>query len=485
MENWKKLGNLSPEQIKRMQSKKFKFAIKHLVPYSPFYQEFFKKHNLSFGDFNSIDDIKKLPIISKNDIVPTDENPAKSKEFILQPDEKLIKKYAPKSMLIKIAGKKIIGMDVKDDLLTEFKPVHIHMTTGRSANQIPFLYTLYDLENLKESGKRIFTNIGASTDDIAINCFPFAPHLAFWLGFHGTTYSKVMALQTGGGKMMGTGKIINVMDKMNATIFIAIPGYAYHLIRQAANEGADLSSLKHLVFGGERVSPALRKKVKSLLKECGAENVNILATYALTEAKTAWVQCHEESGYHLYPDFEYIELIDENNQPVKEGEKGEIVYTALDWRGSMVMRYQTADVCQSLITSTPCPHCGRTVPRLHFDIERRTELKELSITKVKGELINLNVFYQVIHEIDEIDEWQVEIKKKNDDPFELDELYIHIAVKKGVDPSDVEPKLEERILDNANIRPIIINHDLDTLIEMLGMEKELKEKRIIDSRPKK
>jgi len=484
MENWQKFSCLDKEKIRKIQSKKFVFAIRHLLPYSPFYQDFFKKHNLSFGDFKSIDDIIKLPIISKHDILPTDEDPAKPKKFILQPDEEKIKKYALKSQLLKILGKKIIGTNYKKDILTEFKPIHIHFTTGRSSNQIPFLYTQRDMNNLKETGYRLFTNIGASTDDIVINAFPFAPHLAFWQGFSACTQSQVLSLQTGGGKVMGTAKIIGAIEKMKATIFIAIPGYAYHLIRKAAEQKADFSSLKRIVFGGERVCPGLRKKVKMLLKECGAKDVNFFATYALTEGKTAWVQCHEESGYHLYPDIEYVELVDKNDKPVKEGEKGEVVYTALDWRGSFVMRYRTADICESLLYSEPCKFCGRTVPRLHYDIERQSEYKDLNISKVKGELINLNIFHKVIHEIEEIDEWQVEIKKKNNDPFELDEVFIHLALKKGIDPANVEPKLEELILEHANIRPTIVNYPLPKLLEMLGMEKELKEKRIVDNREK-
>lgn len=102
--------------------------------------------------------------------------------------------------------------------------------------------------------------------------------------------------------------------------------------------------------------------------------MTIFSTYAFTEAKTAWVQCAENSGYHLYPDLEYIELVNENGEPIKEGEKGEVVYTSLDWRGSTVIRYRTGDICEG-IEYSPCPHCQRTMPRLKPGIERKSEFK--------------------------------------------------------------------------------------------------------------
>ena len=44
----------------------------------------------------------------------------------------------------------------------------------------------------------------------------------------------------------------------------------------------------------------------------------------------------------------------------------------------------------------------------------------------------MNAFFEILN-IKEIEEWQVEIKKKNNDPYELDELIVYIAPKKNID----------------------------------------------------
>lgn len=217
-----------------------------------------------------------------------------------------------------------------------------------------------------------------------------------------------------------------------------------------------------------------------MLTSLGSKNPEIFATYAFTEGKIVWAECKENSGYHLYPDMEFIEIIDKNGENVGENEKGEIVYTALDFRGTVVLRYKTGDI--GSITNEKCV-CGRTIPRLSSEIERSSEIKEFNLTKVKGTLVNLNAFFEILN-IKEIEEWQVEIKKKNNDPYELDELVVYIAPKKNIDFIKLKSKLKNLLKEKLEITPEIIKIDLNKLLNKLGMETELKEKRIVDNRTK-
>ena len=406
------------------------------------------------------------------DLLPTEKDPEKPKKFILQPDKNSIKKFYPKDKLINQA----VRGRLQDSLEREFRPIHIHFTTGLSTAQIPFLYSLYDLRNLGETGSRIFKVAGLKSEDVLLNAFPYAPHLAFWQVQKGAEAANIRALHTGGGKIMGTEKIITALLKMKPTLLVIMPGYGYHLIRTAIDQGVDLTFIKYIIFGGERVSPGLREKVKVWIPD-----VKILSTYGMTESKTAWVQCNEESGYHLYPDLEFIELLDTSGNRVKEGESGEVTYTALDWRGSVVVRYRTGDICNG-ISYDPCKYCGRTVPQLHYDIQRKSDFKELQLTKVKGELVNLNAFYPLMHGIKDVVEWQVEIRKRDDDQYEVDELHINIACRHGEDCDRCSVVVERKVTEQVGVAPRVNVHTKEVLLDKLGMEKEIKEKRIVDKR---
>lgn len=466
-----------------MQNHQLRNMMRHHIPFSPYYRELLAKHKIEFEDIETTDDLIRIPFTHKADIAPTEDNQGRPKQFILQPDEKLIKKYAAKSQLLKIAMEKIAGMDVQRKLEWEYKPIHLHFTTGRTALPTPFAYSAYDLENLKEAGARMLNVVGASRDLVAINGFPYAPHLAFWQAYNAFIHVGMTSFQTGGGKITGTKKIIDAIERMKAGLIVFIPGYAYHLLRIAAEEKRDFSSVQYLMTGGERLSDGFRQKIKELLTQMGAKEPRVLATYALTEGKAAWIQCDEKSGFHTYPDLEFFEVVDKDGNRVKEGEPGELIFTALDWRGSVVLRYKTGDMVQG-IEYHGCPFCGRTVPLIRPDIQRSSEIKEFHLTKVKGELINLNNFYTAIGSEKEIKEWQVEIRKKNNDPFEIDEIIVYLALEPGVDFDRFRIHLEKKIRDEIFVQPTIMQSDLATLLDRLGMETELKEKRIIDTRPK-
>lgn len=480
MRTWRQLSRAPQSRIAQLQLGLIRHASRYLWPFQPFLQ----RHSATqrYFSIRSWEEFRRLPFTSKLDLLPTDDNPKKPRDFILQPNQELIRKHWSKRKLIALALKKLMRQDVVSSLEREFKPIHIHFTTGRSTSQIPFLYTFHDIETLRLTGQRIFETIGATKDDIVVNAFPFAPHLAFWLAYNTTINSNVLTLHTGGGKLLGTEKIMNAVESLQATVLIIMPGYGYHLLREAVEQKRDFSSLRIVVFGGERVSPGLRRKIKGLLARLGAKNVRVLATYALTEAKTAWVQCHEESGYHLYPDLELIELVDRDGNVVEEGKPGEIVYTSLGWRGSVVTRYRTGDHCKSLVVSAPCKYCGRTVPQLHQSIERRSDMMELHLTKVKGELVNLNTLHAIMHEIPAVEEWQTEVKKKNNDPYEVDELVVTVAFKDKKNHDADVAQLQQLIKRDMALSAIVEVQPLHEVVQRLGLETELKERRIIDRR---
>jgi phenylacetate-coenzyme A ligase PaaK-like adenylate-forming protein len=170
---------------------------------------------------------------------------------------------------------------------------------------------------------------------------------------------------------------------------------------------------------------------------------------------------------------------------VPDGADGEVVYTGIGGHGTCVLRYRTGDVAIGGMTWAPCPHCGRTLPRLSSELRRSSEQHALSLTKIKGTLVDLAEIGSVLSSMPEIEEWQVVISKKNDDPLELDELEVRIAAKNGVSRDVLTAKVKREFASAAEVAPNRVTlMPLDELLVSLGMETELKEKRFVDKRPK-
>ena len=327
--------------------------------------------------------------------------------------------------------------------------------------------------------------------DKVVNMFPYAPHLAFWQVVFGGLESSILIMSTGGGKVMGTDGNISALLKMKPSVVLGVPSYVYHVLREAKERNCKIDFIKKVVLGAARLGEGFKEKVADLLKSMGAEDVSVFGTYGFTESRCAWAECPTSidaaSGYHLYPDKEIFEIIDPKTGDVKgEGEDGELVYTSIDARGSVVLRYRTGDFVKGGITTEPCPHCQRQVPRISSDITRLSDVKDFQLSKIKGVLVDLNHFTSVLDEMKTIDEWQIELCKKNNDPFEVDQIVVYLCPTSDCDREQVEKEIRKKMLLATEVAPNEVH--FVTLQEMVGrleLEVANKAKRIIDTRPKK
>jgi len=188
------------------------------------------------------------------------------------------------------------------------------------------------------------------------------------------------------------------------------------VIREAHEQGRKWPQVSKIVLGGEKSPQGIRRKMVTLLQEMGAGDVRVCGTYGFTEARLAWGECptppEEYSGYHLFPELGVFEVIDPETGEVQgEGQPGELVYTPLDARGTVVLRYRTGDYVDGGVTWEPCPYCGRTVPRIVGKIGRESNTKELQLAKLKGTLVNFDTIQQILDDTTEVGEWQLEIRK--------------------------------------------------------------------------
>ena len=493
MISWQRLQRMPRAEQRALQGHLLQqYVREQLYPFSPFYRALFDRAGVRPEQIRTVDDLQRVPLSQKRDLLPTAEDPQRFKQFVLQPDAASIKQAWPLGRKLGLLWQKWTqgAPAVKARIRDDYAPCFMTFTTGRSAEPVPFFYSPHDLRNLRETGGRLIDVMGLEPDYRVANIFPYAPHLAFWQVFFAGQAAGMMVLSTGGGKVMGSSGDLRAMSRLKADALIGVPGYVYHLLRRAAAERMDLSSLRCVVLGAERVPPGMKDKLQALLGEVGARNVRIFGTYGFTEARMAFAECptrdNAYTGYHLYPDLAVFEVVDPvTGEVLPEGSDGELVFTPLQARASTVFRYRTGDRVRGGLQYGPCPHCGRTVPRISSDLTRESSLKDLQLLKVKGTLVNLEDCAMLLGSMAEVEEWQIELRKKDDDPLEVDELTVHLALRAGVPAEATAARVRDLFHSRLELTP---NHvrflELDSMLKKIGMETEMKERRFVDCRPK-
>jgi len=458
------------------------------VPFSAHYREIFHSRGLTADSFRSIRDLEQLPFTSKIDLVNSPEHPQRTKDFVLIPDQDVLTRRPSTICQAILHGRAA----VKRRFEVEYRPIFMTSTTGRSADPVPFLYTQHDLDTLGVAGGRLMEVCGARTDFRLVNMFPYAPHLAFWQTHYASTAFGIFTVGTGGGKVLGTDGNLRLIQKIQPDVLIGMPTFLYHILQYAVEQGMRCTNLKRLVLGGEKAADGIRRKLRNLAAKLGSPEVDVLATYGFTEAKMAWAECPfpaeaTPSGYHLYPDLGIVEVVDPKTGVVlSEGEPGEIVFTPLEARGSVILRYRTGDLIEGGLVYEPCPHCGRVLPRLLGKISRNSEFKAMQLDKIKGTLVDFNQLETVLDDATCVISWQLELRKANNDPLELDELILHVRKAPGTNDDKVTRELNSRCLERLEIRPNrVVFHDADEMTELLGIGRLLKEQKVVDNRPKR
>jgi phenylacetate-CoA ligase len=112
---------------------------------------------------------------------------------------------------------------------------------------------------------------------------------------------------------------------------------------------AVFASIKGAVFGGEPMSP----RFAALAKAWGLE----IFDYTTLGDVAGAMECRAHNGFHAFEDLALVENLDDEGNPVPDGEMGEMVVTSLDDPWAPLVRFRTGDLCR--LDRSACS-CGRT-----------------------------------------------------------------------------------------------------------------------------
>src|SRR5438270_2381567 len=197
-----------------------------------------------------------------------------------------------------------------------------------------------DMEYGLEAFARTFDCAGAEPGDRA--------HVSFPLGIHpvGQVFARCAASRgitvnwAGAGTSTPSALQLELIQRLKPTIWLGMSSYALHLANLAEAKGMDLSSVKRVMTSAEPVSQAKRDKIE---RSWGAR---LTDTFGMTEVGMMGAEDKPGAGFRIWTDMYFIEVLDPKTQePVKEGETGSLVVTAL-WSNNVTpfLRWSSGDL---------------------------------------------------------------------------------------------------------------------------------------------
>ncbi len=425
----------SREQLKALQSERLVKTVERVYNNNKFYKKKMDDLGVKPSDIKSVDDIVRLPFTYKTDLRDND---------------------YPYGMF---------SAPQKD-------VVRIHASSGTTGKMTVVGYTKNDIDVWATVMARSIAMAGGTPGDMIHNAYGYGLFTG-GLGVHyGAEKLGATVIPVSGGNSQ---RQLKIMKDFGSTILTCTPSYALNLA-ETLKETPEISrkdiKLKAGIFGAEPWSENMRKEIED------AWGIDAVDIYGLSEIIGPGVanECLQKHGLHVYEDHFIPEIINpETGEPVKPGEKGELVFTTITKEAIPLLRYRTRDITR--LIPEPCK-CGRGLVRMERVSGRTDDMLiirgvnvfpseiEMVIMKFKG----VEPHYQIIvdrpeHGMDRL-EVQVEVNESmfSDEIKVLEQTEkdiaheIHSVLGVSVKVKLMEPKTiarsegkAKRIIDKRNL----------------------------------
>lgn len=302
---------LHPDEIKRRQTLLFKRQIRNCYDNIPFYQKWFKKNGLSPADFQEISDIRKMPLLSKDDI-------RKDYEAFLNPGYR--RERCRRSLSSGSTGKPFsVFFDRRSWIRKKYvAKLRARFQCGMKMGQKVAIFECDRLGKINQKNREAalllpvlrarFFSLFEDLDKTTLDLRRFSPH-----NFYG------------------------------------YPSYLLKLARHVRKKGVSFPKLERVFTSSEYLDPNARRFMAEVFQ------APLYDHYGCTEVKEVAWQCERQEGYHINEDEVLCEFL-LDGKPAADGETGDIVLTDLRNRVMPLVRYRVGDLGMRL--AGPCG-CGR------------------------------------------------------------------------------------------------------------------------------
>ena len=416
------------DELLAQQLQGLKWTVRHAYEGSGFYRAHLDAAGITPEDIRSLDDLRRLPFTTADDLRDGYPFP-----FRAVPFEQIVR---------------------------------IHASSGTTGKRKILCYTQKDVDDWRHFFARAYEMAGVTPLDrvqIAVGYGVWTAGAGFQAGVE-----KLGALAV----PVGPGNVdlhCEFLVDLQSTVLCCTASMGLLMAEEVHKRGiADKINLKKIIYGSERSSVSMRRKISELFG--GVELFDIPGMTELYGPGTG-IECPDHDCIHYWADYYILEILDpETLQPLPDGEWGEMVVTTLSKEAAPLIRYRTRDITR--IIPGPCT-CGSILPR-HSRLRGRTD----DMFKFRAVNIYPSSIDKILSEVPGLgSEYQIHLTR---DDRERDHMLLKVERGEGVEPGRTD-ELGREIIYTIKHK-LLVTPEVEVVEYGALPRTDRKSKRVFDSR---
>ncbi len=328
---------LAPKALEEMQFAQFKRILIYAYKNVDYYRQLFKDLKLTPESFNAIEDIRKIPCLTK--------------DVLRKENKRFITDRASKKLLLKVYTGGTTGT-----------PMPLFRYPNDFSRERAFEDYILTIQGADPESKRVHIR-GEVNDSQGV--------------YH--AYSKInrtLYLSSHNLSDQNLKKYVDLINEFRPSLLYSLPSIATIIADYIKrNKLHIVDTIKHALTPSENIYPFQKEAIESVF------GCKIILQYGHSEHCVIASPCDKNDFYHVLPQYGYVELIDENGGRVEEnGRVGEIVATSFTNIGFPLIRYKTGDYAEYSNETCSC--------RRHYQLWKRVigRGQAVALTKAHGKI---------------------------------------------------------------------------------------------------
>jgi len=397
MEEFTRNERLSRGELEEYQRERLKLLMRHAYEHVPYYRDVMRERRLTPADFQDLKDLEKLPVLTREDV--------KKHQARLQADN------VPKRQIR-----------------------HGH-TSGTTGSPLGFLwdFSVCTAHHAADWRQKRWAGFSFGEPFVSLQGRQIVPAARqrppFWImnRVHNQLFMSSFHLKDE--------HLESYVDEIQRFSPKGVEGYpsTLYILARYLKKRDRFCPVPAVLTSSETLLPLQRELMEERFK------CQVFDFYGMAERVVYASECAHR-GKHLNPDYGIVEIVDQKDEPLPEGEMGTIVATGL-WNFAMpLIRYKTSDA--SAILPQRCA-CGRSFPLMH---PVTTKMEDI-IVLADGRMVPSSILTHPFKPLDNILKSQIV-------QLERDRLEIYLVKGPGYTDGDTETLMtgmKERVGEDMRI----------------------------------